>query len=115
MPVRKQGKLPGKCISVTYQLEYGSDTFECQEGSIPQGATVVIIDDLIVSRPGPLGVLALCLAMLLTRTTFLDLTGYRYARPLTPFPATLELTPPAVPPLPLRWIRQGRRRARHQV
>lgn len=54
VPVRKQGKLPGKCISVTYQLEYGSDTFECQEGSIPQGATVVIIDDLIVSISGSL-------------------------------------------------------------
>lgn len=27
------------------------DTFEIQEGSIPQGATVVIIDDLIVSSP----------------------------------------------------------------
>lgn len=36
-------------VSVTYQLEYGSDTFEIQEGSIPAGSTVVIIDDLIAT------------------------------------------------------------------
>lgn len=28
VPVRKAGKLPGKCIKVEYEKEYGSDFFE---------------------------------------------------------------------------------------
>ena len=28
VPVRKKGKLPGECVSVEYQKEYGSDFFE---------------------------------------------------------------------------------------
>jgi len=49
VPVRKQGKLPGKCVSAEYAKEYGVDTFEMQEGAIPTGANVVVLDDLIAT------------------------------------------------------------------
>ncbi|HQE27331.1 MAG TPA: adenine phosphoribosyltransferase, partial [Phycisphaerae bacterium] len=31
VPIRKPGKLPGRKISLTYELEYGSDTLEIHE------------------------------------------------------------------------------------
>lgn len=49
VPVRKQGKLPGKVETATYEKEYGSDVFAIQVGSIKPGQTVVIVDDLIAT------------------------------------------------------------------
>jgi len=49
VPVRKQGKLPGKCVSAIYEKEYGADSFEMQLGSIQPGQNVVVIDDLIAT------------------------------------------------------------------
>ncbi len=46
---RKQGKLPGKTYSKSYELEYGSDTIEIQESDIRKGQRVVIVDDLIAT------------------------------------------------------------------
>jgi adenine phosphoribosyltransferase len=34
VPVRKRGKLPGKCLEQSYEKEYGTDYFEIQEGSL---------------------------------------------------------------------------------
>jgi len=48
-PVRKQGKLPGNCVTVSYEKEYGMDSFEMQAGAIQAGQTVVVIDDLIAT------------------------------------------------------------------
>src|SRR5215208_452372 len=42
VPVRKPKKLPGERISVTYDLEYGSDTLEMHVGAIAQGHRVLI-------------------------------------------------------------------------
>ena len=47
--LRKQGKLPGKTISHTYDLEYGSDTIEMQSDAIEPGQKVIIIDDLLAT------------------------------------------------------------------
>jgi adenine phosphoribosyltransferase len=47
--VRKKGKLPGKTVSYTYDLEYGSDTIEVQEDAIEPGQRVVILDDLLAT------------------------------------------------------------------
>ncbi len=47
--VRKKGKLPGKTIRYTYDLEYGSDTIEVQEDAIAPGQRVVILDDLLAT------------------------------------------------------------------
>ncbi|MBI3453922.1 MAG: adenine phosphoribosyltransferase, partial [Rhodospirillales bacterium] len=41
MMVRKRGKLPGATIPHTYALEYGTDTIEIQQDSVPAGARVV--------------------------------------------------------------------------
>ncbi|CDZ97169.1 adenine phosphoribosyltransferase [Phaffia rhodozyma] len=49
VPVRKAKKLPGACHKVTYSLEYGEDAFEIQEGSLPEGANVLVVDDLIAT------------------------------------------------------------------
>jgi adenine phosphoribosyltransferase len=47
--IRKQGKLPGRTIPFTYDLEYGTDTIEIQEGAVEPGQRVVIVDDLLAT------------------------------------------------------------------
>ena len=47
--VRKPGKLPGKVIRKRYDLEYGSNVLEIQEGMVKPGQKVVIIDDLMAT------------------------------------------------------------------
>jgi len=47
--VRKRGKLPGKTVRFTYDLEYGTDTIEMQEDAIAPGQRVVVVDDLIAT------------------------------------------------------------------
>lgn len=49
IPVRKPGKLPGKTISVKYDLEYGSDELHMHEGAVTKGERVLIVDDLIAT------------------------------------------------------------------
>jgi adenine phosphoribosyltransferase len=47
--VRKKGKLPGKTVQFTYDLEYGTDTIEIQEDAIIPGQRVVVVDDLVAT------------------------------------------------------------------
>lgn len=47
--VRKEGKLPGKTVRFTYDLEYGSDTIEMQQDAIAPGQRVVVLDDLLAT------------------------------------------------------------------
>ncbi|MBN2830663.1 MAG: adenine phosphoribosyltransferase [Candidatus Omnitrophica bacterium] len=49
VPVRKKGKLPYKTNSVTYSLEYGTDTLEIHQDAISPGEKVLIIDDLLAT------------------------------------------------------------------
>ncbi|HEY0784484.1 MAG TPA: adenine phosphoribosyltransferase [Acidobacteriaceae bacterium] len=49
VPVRKPKKLPAKTISVTYDLEYGSDRLEIHEDAIEAGQKVVLVDDLLAT------------------------------------------------------------------
>lgn len=49
VPIRKQGKLPGKCVQHEYSLEYGTDIVEMQADSIRPGQKVVIVDDLLAT------------------------------------------------------------------
>ncbi len=49
MMVRKRGKLPGRTISYTYELEYGTDTIEVQDGFIRPGQRVVVLDDVLAT------------------------------------------------------------------
>jgi len=47
--VRKRGKLPGKTIPYTYNLEYGRDTIEIQADAIAPGQRVIVLDDLLAT------------------------------------------------------------------
>jgi adenine phosphoribosyltransferase len=47
--VRKKGKLPGRTVRHSYDLEYGTDTIEMQEDAISPGQRVVVLDDLIAT------------------------------------------------------------------
>eukprot|EP00158_Paraphelidium_tribonemae_P000871 Partr_v1_DN23573_c0_g1_i1_m14321 putative adenine phosphoribosyltransferase len=49
VPIRKKGKLPGDVHVVSYQKEYGVDSFEMQKNSIKPGDRVVIVDDLLAT------------------------------------------------------------------
>ena len=46
---RKPGKLPGVLHSQTYGLEYGSDLMAIQQGALPSGARVAVVDDLLAT------------------------------------------------------------------
>lgn len=47
--VRKKGKLPGRTVRYTYDLEYGTDTVEIQEDAIQPGQRVIVLDDLLAT------------------------------------------------------------------
>lgn len=59
IPIRKKGKLPGKTISQSYELEYGTDTIEIHEDAIDKGTRVLLIDDLIATGGTALGAITL--------------------------------------------------------
>jgi adenine phosphoribosyltransferase len=47
--IRKQGKLPYKKISHSYELEYGSAVIEMHEDAVQKGQNVLIHDDLLAT------------------------------------------------------------------
>lgn len=47
--VRKQGKLPGPCVTAEYIKEYGKDLFQMQEDAIRHGQKVLVVDDIIAT------------------------------------------------------------------
>ena len=49
VPVRKPKKLPAKTASVSYALEYGTDTLEIHQDAIKPGQRVIICDDLLAT------------------------------------------------------------------
>ena len=49
VPIRKKDKLPFKTESVTYNLEYGTDTLEVHSDAIEKGANVLMVDDLLAT------------------------------------------------------------------
>jgi adenine phosphoribosyltransferase len=49
VPVRKPKKLPAKTVSLTYSLEYGTDSLEIHEDSVKPGERVIICDDLLAT------------------------------------------------------------------
>jgi len=49
VPIRKKGKLPFRCLTHRYELEYGADVVEMHEDAIPAGARVLLVDDLLAT------------------------------------------------------------------
>lgn len=49
IPIRKPGKLPSDRFSVTYQLEYGSDTQEIHQDALNKNDVVLLHDDLLAT------------------------------------------------------------------
>lgn len=49
IPVRKAGKLPPPVLAATYELEYGTATLELRDGTIPAGARVLVLDDILAT------------------------------------------------------------------
>ncbi len=49
VPIRKEGKLPRKTYSVSYNLEYGSDTVEMHIDSVVPSDQVLIHDDVLAT------------------------------------------------------------------
>lgn len=47
--IRKAGKLPGKTISRSYDIEYGSAVMEVQRDAVSEGNNILIADDLIAT------------------------------------------------------------------
>ncbi len=46
---RKKGKLPGKTIAKTYEVEYGTDTIEVPEFAVKKGERILLVDDLLAT------------------------------------------------------------------
>ena len=49
IPVRKKGKLPSRIHSISYDLEYGTDTLEIHCDAIKPGEKVLLLDDLLAT------------------------------------------------------------------
>ncbi len=49
VPIRKKGKLPYKCESAAYTLEYGEAEMEMHIDSVRPGERIVLIDDLLAT------------------------------------------------------------------
>lgn len=49
VPVRKPGKLPRETVSVSYDLEYGSNELHVHADGIQKGQKVLIVDDLLAT------------------------------------------------------------------
>ncbi len=49
VPVRKPGKLPWTTRSVSYDLEYGSETLEMHTDALAPGERVLMIDDVLAT------------------------------------------------------------------
>jgi adenine phosphoribosyltransferase len=49
VPARKAGKLPAASVSVTYDLEYGSEQLELHRDAIAPGDRVLIVDDVLAT------------------------------------------------------------------
>ncbi|MHC5067136.1 MAG: adenine phosphoribosyltransferase [Planctomycetota bacterium] len=49
VPIRKPGKLPWQTRSITYDLEYGSDTLEIHEDAVGAADDVLVVDDVLAT------------------------------------------------------------------
>lgn len=58
-PIRKSGKLPAEVVSQEYELEYGTDKVEMHKDAFPEGARILLVDDLLATGGTALAAAAL--------------------------------------------------------
>lgn len=49
VPIRKQGKLPGKTLQQAYTLEYGEAVMEIHDDALQPGERILLVDDLLAT------------------------------------------------------------------
>lgn len=49
VPIRKPKKLPYETKSITYELEYGTDTLEIHKDALHNGQNILVVDDLLAT------------------------------------------------------------------
>lgn len=49
VPIRKQGKLPGRVMAEAYTLEYGAAVMELHDDALSPGERVLVVDDLLAT------------------------------------------------------------------
>jgi adenine phosphoribosyltransferase len=60
VPARKPGKLPYECLTVEYELEYGTSKLQMHTDALPKGARVLIVDDLLATGGTAAASIKLC-------------------------------------------------------
>ncbi|PJI85645.1 adenine phosphoribosyltransferase [Luteimicrobium subarcticum] len=78
VPLRKAGKLPPPVESVSYALEYGEATLEVRTGTVPTGARVLVVDDVLATGGTAAAAAALverCGAEVVAMGFLLEITG----------------------------------------
>jgi adenine phosphoribosyltransferase len=49
VPIRKPDKLPAETHSISYDLEYGSDTLQVHADAVAKGQKILMVDDLLAT------------------------------------------------------------------
>ena len=49
VPIRKPAKLPREVVTVTYELEYGTETLALHTDAFAAGARVLVVDDVLAT------------------------------------------------------------------
>ena len=49
IPIRQPGKLPREVVSVSYELEYGTDSLEMHLDAARKGQKILLVDDLLAT------------------------------------------------------------------
>jgi len=95
VPVRKPGKLPAATRSVTYDLEYGTDTLQVHADAVSRGTRVLLVDDLLATG-GTLSASASLVhemgAECIGASVFIELNGLSGRERLVPMRVTSVLT-----------------------
>lgn len=77
LPVRKAGKLPGPTATREYSLEYGAAAVEIHPFTVPRGARVLVVDDVLATGGTAMATVELleeCGAEVVGLSFLLDLT-----------------------------------------
>jgi len=97
IPVRKAGKLPGPTATQSYELEYGTATIEIHPTTVPAGARVLVVDDVLATGGTAAATVALlqrCGAEVVGLSFLVELESLRGRDQLAGYPVDVLLTVP---------------------